>query len=175
MIAQVALGLTTLAHKAADRFPDHEPLATMAKKMDSMTQQEIRNTLDDFLLPVAPQLQKKNTSYFLKDPTFEFLKLDQLDLETHAEFVEEIYTVLNQTLLLQSTMSLLPPDLLDVAQNMASQLTKAIGSDGQVDQTAIGAILSQAMTAAGVMKTPIAQMDKETATGRLKLARKHLL
>jgi hypothetical protein len=175
MLAQVTQGLTALAHRTAERFPDHVPFKKISEGIDKLTEKEIRETLDDYLLPVAPQLQKKNLDYFKKDPTFAFLELENLDVTNHADAVEEVFTVLNQILLLQSTMSLLPPDLMNVAQSMAAQLTGAIGSDGQVDQAAIGAILSQAMSAAGVLKTPISKLDPETATGKLKLARKQLM
>ena len=175
MFAQVSTGLISLAQRTAERFPDHAPFKQLADKMSAMSHDEVRSKLDEYLLPVAPQLQKKNFLYFTKDPTFSSLELDKIDTVANAEAIEEIFTVLNQTLLLQSTMSLLPPNLLSVAQDMAGQLSGAIDGSGNINQEAIGAILAQAMTAAGVMKTPISKMTKETATGRLKLARKQLM
>jgi hypothetical protein len=89
--------------------------------------------------------------------------------------VEEVFNVINQTLLLISTMALLPQNLVDVAQNMAGQMSAAISPTGEIDQNAMSGILAQAMTAAGVYKQPIAQMDEPTAREKLAQARRNLI
>lgn len=175
MFSTVANGLVTLAQRTRDTWPDHKPFKELCEKVEAMDEDALRESMENFLLPVAPQLQKKNLEYFRNDPTFAFLELDKVDFEGKPQATEEIFTVLNHTLLLQSTMSLLPDNLLNVAQNMAKQMTSAVSSDGQIDQKVMNSILTEAMSAAGVYKPPISAMDPQTAQAKLKEARKNLI
>lgn len=167
-------GLLTMARRVRDEYPDHEPFIEMCTKMKHMSADDMREALDVYLLPVASKLQKKDLDYFVQDPTFRHLRLVDIDLQKNPGLVDEVFTMLNHTLLLSSTMALLPDNLLDVAQNMASQMSGAVQSDGTVDQGAMSNILSTAMQAAGLNR-PVASLTEESATEKLKQARRHLM
>jgi hypothetical protein len=175
MFSTVASGLVVLAQRARDTWPDHEPFKAMCSKVETMDETELRTCMEDYLLPVAQKLQKKDLLYFKNDPTFAALDLTNVDFDAHPQVTDEIFTVLNHSLLLQSTLSLLPQNLVDVAQGMAAKMTSAVTADGQIDQAAMGSILAEAMAAAGVYKQPIAQMDQPTARAKLQAARKNLM
>lgn len=175
MFSTVTNGLVSLARRARDNFPEHKPFADLCAKVESMEEDELREAMENTLLPLSSQLQKKNLQYFIDDPTFASLELGDVDFASKPEALEEIWTVLSHSLLLQSTLSLLPPNMLEVAQGMASQLSGAMTGDGGIDQNVMGNILQQAMQAAGVYKQPIAQMDESTARDKLKAARRNLI
>lgn len=175
MFSTVASSLVSLAQRARDNFPDHEPFAELCAKVESMDADELREAMENTLLPISSQLQKKNLQYFIDDPTFAHLELGKVDFASKPDALEEIWTVLSHSLLLQSTLSLLPPNMLEVAQGMATQLSGAMTGEGNIDQDVMGNILKQAMQAAGVYKQPIAQMDESTARTKLKAARRNLI
>jgi len=175
MFSTVASGLVMLAERTRDTWPGHAPFVRLHEVVKDMNEDALRDAMDNYLLPVAAQLQKKNLGYFRQDPTFEALDLSNVDLESQPKALEEIFTVLNHTLLLQSTMSLLPDNLLNVAQTMASQMTSVVKPDGSIDPDAMQSILGEAMQAAGLHRQHIADMDPETAQQKLKEARRNLI
>ena len=175
MLSTATMGLVAVARRVSELFPTHEPFTKLLATVESLDAVELRTRFENLMLPVAQHLQRKNLAYFRSDPTFAALELDKVDFEAHPEAVEEVFNVINQTLLLISTMALLPANLVDVAQNMASQMGSVIGPTGEIDQSAMSGILAQAMTAAGVYKQPIAQMDETTARDKLAQARRNLI
>lgn len=175
MLSTATMGLVAVTRRVCDLYPTHTPFADLLKRVEAMDAAELRTSFENIMLPVAQHLQRKNIDYFRNDPTFAVLELDKVDFDAHPEAVEEVFSVINQTLLLISTMALLPPNLVDVAQNMAGQMSAAIGPSGEIDQSAMSGILAQAMTAAGVYKQPIAQMDAPTAREKLAQARRNLI
>lgn len=175
MLSTATMGLVAITRRVCDLYPDHAPFTELLARVEVMDADELRTSFENLMLPVAQHLQRKNLDYFRNDPTFADLKLDMVDFEAHPGAVEEVFNVINQTLLLISTMALLPQNLVDVAQNMAGQMSAAIGPSGEIDQNAMSGILAQAMTAAGVYKQPIAQMDEPTAREKLAQARRNLM
>lgn len=172
MLSTVVQGVAAAAKRVAEEFPQHKPFQNLHAAVQALDESELREKMDEYLLPIAPKLQKKDIEYFKADPTFASLDLGNVDLTGKDELVDEVFTLLNHTILLNSTVSLLPANLLDVAQSMASQMAGAVGPNGEVDQGAMQGILGQAMEAAGLHRPA---SDPETAQAKLAKARKNLI